>query len=368
MKMHPGITIYSLILLFFCSSPGFSQTFSENEKLTETFALKSDKTVEINNKYGKIHITTWQKDSVKVSVELLISSNSLSKLRKVRNSIDISFTESNHFITAVSDFGNDKGQLLSELKSLSDAVLGGNNNIEVNYTVYCPTNTNLSLINKFGDIFIDDLQGEIKISLSNGDLKINSLKGESQIELNFGSGIINHLNNSILSTSYSDLKLRKVEKINITSKSSTLNISDAGILHIDSRRDKYYISSNHSLSGNSYFSQLWLEELICTSDLKLKYGTLSIENIHPEFCNINLVSEYGDINLYFSEDNSYAIDIFHNKNAELKLPELRSSIEISQIELNEDEMHSWYQIPGKKALPSIQIKAPEKCYINLIVK
>jgi hypothetical protein len=205
-----------------------------------------------------------------VEIELIIRSNNLSKMNKTRNSIDFDFTATSYYVTALTNFGNTGRQIFTELKNLSDALIPGKNSIEVNYRVFCPASINLSIINKFGDIYIDHLRGEVNISLANGDMKINSISGETQIDLSFGNGIINYLSDATISSSYSDINIKQSVKLKLNSKSSTLNIGEVDFLVVDSRRDKYIIDRLHTVRGSTNFTRFWLEELACEFNLDMK--------------------------------------------------------------------------------------------------
>ena len=360
--------ILSLVILAILPLASRAQAFSDREFTVRSFPVYPQTNIEVNNKYGKIHVITWKKDSVKFVIDLNLSSSSLSKLHKVKNSIRFDFTSSNYYITAITDFGGTGNQIFTELRNLSESLIPGKNNIEVNYTVYCPESVNLTLINKFGDIYIDDLRGEINISLSNGDMKINSISGEAQIELNFGSGIFNHLTDASISGSYSDINIKQAEKLQVVSKSSTLDIDEVDLLKIDSRRDKYFLTQVHTFRGSTNFSQVWLENLGCEADLNLKFGDLTIDRILPDFCRINILSDYADLNLYVQKGTGYQADIYHPNDALINFPEGVADKLLTTIQKSENEKHSFYKTGQGENLPLLKIQALEKCYINVIHK
>lgn len=362
------LTIFKI--LFLTCFPGviFGQTFSDKEVTEKVFPVTPQTTIEVNNKYGKVHVVPWRKDSVKFVIDLNVTSNSLSKLHKIKNSIRFDFTSSIYYVTAITDFGSAGNQIVTELRNLSESLLPGKNNIEVNYRVYCPESVNLTIINKFGDIYIDDLRGEINISLSNGDMKVNSISGEAQIELNFGSGIINQISDANISTSYSDLNIKRSEKLQIVSKSSTLHIDDADMIKVDSKRDKLFFAEVYALRGSTNFSQIWLEQLKCEVDLDMKFGDLTIDKLETDFCNVDIRSNYADINLYLQKQTQYKADIYYHKDAYLDLPADEKTLDLTTVNKSEEELHSFYKTGTGENLSPIKIQALEKCYINLIYK
>jgi len=370
--MYNPKLIFSFLLfavaLFAEQAGTMAQTFSNTKSVSHSYKVTPETTVEINNKYGKIHVIPWDKDSVRITASLSVYSNNLSRLEKVKNSIDFKFTVTKFYISAFTDFGTSSNQILTELKSLSDAIITGQNQIEINYLVYCPAQINLNLVNKFGDIYIDDMIGKLKISLSNGDLKINSVEGESQIELAFGSGIINDMREGQLSVSYSDLKIKDAMRIDIDSKSSTVNIDRADFIKIMSRRDKYFINTVENFYSNSEFSQIWIENLLCDIDCTLKYGSLTLSEIKKEFCNINLNSEYADLNLTLSESSKYEADIFYPDGASVNFPVNKDKYNFRNEREGSIQWHASYKTGSGENLPKIRVNALQKSYISVLEK
>jgi hypothetical protein len=355
----------SVILLAFGTDVN-AQTFSNNKSVTHSFKVNPETTVEINNKYGKIHVIPWDKDSVQITASLNVFSNNLVRLEKIKNSIDFKFTETKFYISAFTDFGTNSNQILTELKSLSDAIITGQNSIEINYLVYCPASINLSLVNKFGDIYIDNMVGKLKLSLSNGDLKINSIEGEAQIELSFGSGIINNIREGQLTVSYSDIKIKDAMRLDIDSKSSTLNIDRADFIKIISRRDKYFITTVENFYCNSEFSQVWIEKLLCDTDCSLKYGSFTLSEVKKEFCNINLNSEYTDLNLTLSKESKYEADIFYPDGASATFPVNKAKYGFLNEKEGSIQWHASYKTGNIEELPKLRINATQKSYISIL--
>lgn len=344
-----------------------SQTFSDRVREVRTFKAGSTASVEIDNKYGKVHVIPWDTDSVKIEAELYVSSNNLSRMEKTKNSIRFDFTATHYYITAKTNFGTTGSQFFNDLKGLSGNIIPGSGTVEINYTVYCPINLNLSIINKFGDIYIDNLKGDLKISLSNGDLKINSLKGNAQIELSFGTGIINEVSEGKLNVSYSDLLIRKAGSLMIESKSSTLNINESKLVRLDSKRDKYFFTKAHKVAANGFFSQFWIEDLDCEIDAKLKFGNMNMTRVGLEFCQINISSEYADIQLSFEKGASYEADIFYHPEASIQVPKNAAMEETVISAENSSLQHKHFRSGDSVSQSSLRISALQKCVINLEV-
>ena len=222
------------------------------------------------------------------------------------------------------------------------------------------------LQNKFGDIYMDDLSGQVDIKLSNGVLKANRLEGNSSIALSFANGMIKSLGSATMKLSYSDLVLSEVNQLDLNSKSSKLNVDKVNVLKINSRRDKLYFKEVEYFYGKSNFTQVWVYDFIRECDVYMKYGKLTIEHVQPDFTKIYVESDYTDITLYFDRETAFAFDILHHEKSVLRLPGDVATPE----ETFDGKNH--FQTVGKigegEPVGRLNIDALQKCYINISIK
>ncbi|NJK96569.1 MAG: hypothetical protein HC905_18090, partial [Bacteroidales bacterium] len=216
--------------IFLGTAQAFPQNFSESKKYIHQFPLSAKTSVEINNKYGKIQLLTWNKDSVKVDIDFYISSSSLSRLNKLRQNINFDFSNSNTFVVVKTMFGKTQSNVIDEIKDFAEAIVSGSNEVRIDYTVYIPQSQTLKVTNKYGDIYADDLTGDVQLILSNGDLKANDLKGNTQIFLSFGNAFINQISKGRISAEYADMDIRTAGNITLESKSSKVHLEKGDVL------------------------------------------------------------------------------------------------------------------------------------------
>ncbi len=352
-----------LLALVILSDTGNAQTYSESKNIVRTFPVNPETRLDISNKYGKVHVMNWKKDSVKLEVELLVKSSNLEKLEKIMDNIDIEFTGTSYYIIANTRFGNTGNDFISDLIDLSGTIIPSKNQVEINYTVMAPSGMTVNLSNKFGNIYMDDMQGEVTISLSNGDIKINKLDGKADININFGNGIINSLNNATLNLTYADLEIRNANQLAVVSKSSKIRIDRVDILKIESGRDKYSISEINNLFGGSYFSGLQIYKLNDEADFTIRYGDFTADTVSDNFSYINLHSEYADIDLNFNRDASYFLQVNHHPEGTLHIPDGFVNIDESGENPGEVRFSGRTGNPGSSS--RVEIDAPKKCSITI---
>lgn len=353
-----------LILALLTGTTVSAQDHKSKMNLSREFPSTRETTLEIENKYGKIQVDSWEKDQIVVDVEILVSESSPSKLKKLKEDISIDFSGTKNYIIVKSKFESESKRIASELKSVSHTLSGSNKHVEINYSVKVPSYLEVVLSNKFGDVIIDDHQGDMDITLSNGALNTNRLEGKSNISLHFATGMIEALGSATLDMSYSDLTLNEASQLDLTSKSSKLRADSINVLKINSRRDKFFFTQVEYLYGESNFTEIWIYDFVRECDLNLKYGKLTIENVLPDFSKIHVKSESADVTLMFDEQCKYDYNILYHKKANLQLAD--KSVNSTESTEGSDHYRATGKWGGENPSSSVNIEALQKCYVKLL--
>lgn len=362
------IGILLLVLLFEKGNLLLSQTYTETRRIVKTYHISPSTTVDVTNKYGKIHVVPWTKDSVKLDILLTINSSSTTRLSKIKENIDFDFTSTKYYIVASTVFGSRYNTFFSDLKSIAESFLSVENEVNINYTIYTPSWSNLKIDNKFGDIFLDDMEGDIDIKLSNGDLKANNLSGYTLLNLNSADGVMNYVENGKFIISYSDLLVKKANQISIDSRSSKITLQYIDYMKAKSRRDKYNIDLINKMLGESYFSDLYITNLNKEVSFDLTYGNISFSKINKNFSLINLNSEYTDLDLVFESGSSYELDLTHYNEVIFNYPREISKLEEKLIDEEDKQFLVWGTIGTGSPSSKVRINILKKCYLNIYHK
>jgi hypothetical protein len=355
-------TVLCLWLALFLDTGGISGQVYTDRKVRE-FKVTEKTSVEVSNKYGKIHVITWDKDSVKFEANLRISASNYQKMVKLKDNINFEFTATKSFVVAKTVFTS-QSTIISDFV---DAFIP-TNQVSINYMVYVPDNISLKIENKFGDIYMDDFNGSLELILSNGDLKANKLTGAPVLRLSSGDGTINGISDGKVYVSYSDLQIKNAGKAYLETRSSVITIDQGNDLTIDSRRDKFILGRINELSATGYFSVYTIDYLGSDLGCALKYGNISVQQINNAFSFINIDSDYSDIDLYFARNTSYILDISHHYDVMINLPANLAKIETT-VQNKEEKIMNTYGKIGTTATETshkVKINAPDKCTINII--
>lgn len=305
--------VFSLALSFslFACILANGQTVEKSRKLSKSFLLGSSTEIEIYNKYGNIHLVTWEKDSVHFDIELSVKGPKQSKVDKTFDFIDFDFQSTKYYVIAQTNF--EGSSFWNDVGDLTGTIFSSNTKTKIDYTVYLPKKATLKVVNKYGNIYTTDHTGELTIELSNGDLKAHHLSGKTNIKTDFGNCNIHQIDDGKLNINYGEFYLEESKKLNIQSKSAEIHLTEVELLEIDSKRDKYLITHLGEIKGTTYFSRINIDELSQILSLSTKYGDIDIDKFSDDLNSFDLKSINSDVILHFTDNKQYTLDMTVNE-------------------------------------------------------
>jgi hypothetical protein len=246
-------------------------------------------------------------------------SKQAAKVVKVLSSIDCEMISSATSISARTVFYDNSTTFWKDVVSYAGQVFNTNNNLQINYTVYMPETNDIKIDDKFGNVYMDNHSGNADLTISNGDLQARNFSGKLKLKLEFGSASMQDLDDALLNINYSNLTVRKVNSLNLNSRSSTIEMEDAATVDITSTRDKLNVKRCGSFSGETSFSRIAINELESSCTLTAKYGALKLNNVKRNFRAIQVKSEYTDMYFGFNPEDSYSLDLTYDAKTNLNI-------------------------------------------------
>jgi|GEM_PF-2272946 len=300
----------TILLVLLCSINLVAQE-SYEEGYSETFAVQENTRLEIDNRHGDINVTTWSKDSIYIDVNVAIMAKNEERIGKVLDRLQIEIKQSGGFITARSIFDRDLGIVGEVLKATGDIgrTIMASSSLNINYEVYVPTYLEMDIHNRFGNISLPDLNGELEIELSHGKLKADRLENLRSLELSNGDADIAFLTEADLEIIYSDIEIDEVTEIDLNSSGSEYHFRKIGSLILNSRNDEIYAEEIDSISGDVISTEISTKSLGESLDLNMKYGDLRLRGIESSMESIDLKCEHGEVDLEFIPDSLFSFDI-----------------------------------------------------------
>ncbi len=345
--------LFTAILVLMVSPLLLAQHVEKKKKLTKQFAVSNNTTVYISNKYGKVEVNPWDKDSVSIVIRVSARAKNNEKLEKMMGLIKFRFATANGYLKISTQIGSSKNDIISEINDLTNAVFTIGSEATIDYTVRVPIEAKLNITNSFGDILLNGDYKNPTINLSHGDLHAGFMMGNTYVRERFGKAYISRLNNATLSFEYADLVLETADEIKLNSKSSDIEINHAQTVFLNSSRDKIRIDKATSVSGKATMTKFNLSELVKSMDIQTRLGSVSLDKISTGFSKIFIVSSYTDITLFFPSANSFS---FFSRQADTDFS-FPAGSELKKVLIDKDKKVMEYSGSfGSKPSPASEVR------------
>jgi hypothetical protein len=252
MKKVIAVTINMLFLL--CSLTTLAQHYDSDTKKYEfekkktyekSYPLTSSDKVKISNQFGSVKLSTWDKSEIKVSVEMIASAKSESRATNILESLSVSDKKNGNVVSFKTSIDNDRDNN------------NGSQTMEINYTVFMPTNNALELKNEFGATTISDFEGNADLTSKFGSLTTGKLGNVEEILVEFGKAKIESITNGTATFKFSKAEVNHLKgsntiKFEFCDKSKVAMDNDATSVTINESYSKLYIvpSANFSATYN----------------------------------------------------------------------------------------------------------------------
>ncbi|MBC7655017.1 MAG: hypothetical protein H7098_11155 [Oligoflexus sp.] len=246
------------------------------KKLTKSYPVDAKDILAIQNSYGRITVNTWNKNEIKVDVEIRAYAGNDEDAQKMIDGVTISNSKIGDLISFKT--GIEQNNKNNNWLTMSFWNAGGDDKqkVEIYYTVYMPENNSINFKTNYSNIVLPSLKGDVIVSMNYGDLTAQELLGITNIKSNYGKITAQKLSSSIISSNYGDIKINQTDEIN-----ASLNYCSVDLGNLSDR-----------------------------ADLKMNYaGSFKIGSFDKDFKSLNINANYSSINLGFNNNTAFSFDI-----------------------------------------------------------
>jgi hypothetical protein len=239
--------------------------FVKKKNVNKSYNVSSSDKLNIENSFGSVEVHTWDRNEIKVDVNIEVSANSDALAQKMLDRISISDDKSSKgisFETKMKDINNTKDE---------------KSTMEINYTISMPASNPLSIKNEFGSTTLPDFRGEVDLNSKFGSLTTGTLSNIKNINVEFGKANLANISSSPVTIKFSKAVISKM--------------SGAVKLNLE-------FCSNVRLSLDNNLSSL---------DLKTSYSTVNLKPVGSVPASYNIFTSFGSFkntsDVKFSSDD-----------------------------------------------------------------
>lgn len=286
--------------------------------IKKEFDIAANGTTYLSNKYGEVAVKTWDRNRVKISVDIVVDAGSEDKANDIFDRISVNFSNARDYVKAMTEIESSRSSWWSWGSSSSKG------DYRINYEVYLPASNNLDLELKYGDAYVANMEGKVKLNLKYANFKVEGVGDDSTIDFAYGNGAIQNARDLTTSLSYGKLDIEQVNDISLTTKYSKINIEKAGDVRCETKYDTYRLmeiadfknygkydnfairsAQNVSLEGK--YSSLEAEAVSQRVDLDMEYGSANF-GLGSQFQEASMNGRYTDFKVNVASGTAYRLD------------------------------------------------------------
>jgi len=283
-------------LLLIIGQSGFAQV-EVSKKVEETFKVNDAGEFHLENKYGNIKFYGWEKDEVSVVVSITVNHRKMDNAKDLLNRISTVVRKSDNYASMSYEIAEKNNGWFSKLFDEANPFDFNRSNIQIDYTVHVPKKVKLNVTNTFGDVFIENWQGELKGKIEHGDIWLSDDLNKANIEMKYGKLRAGSINYGNLKLTNSDLDMKDSKSLRINSSGTEMIISKVNSFEFYSNKDEVSISEVGTIYGTLKFTTLELNRLKTTVDMTLRVADFRIMEILDPKVDIAIEQESSEVNL-----------------------------------------------------------------------
>ncbi|UAM98789.1 hypothetical protein K8354_02890 [Polaribacter litorisediminis] len=300
MKYIFKITLLFLLFPLITSANTDEKKHEKSKTIKKEYKVNKDATVALDNKYGNLNITTWDKNRVEIEVTITVKGDDLDSVEDKLESIDVTFENSVSWVSAKTNFRKEKQ---------SWSLWGNNKNInyQINYKVKIPKTNSVDLDNDYGNIYLDDLFGKADVNCDYGKISLGELSADNNsINLDYcSSSNIVFMASGNVNLDYSKITIEKAGTLKVNMDYSTLKIETVENINFNADYGSLAIDEATHVEGNSDYLSMSFGTILKNFTLDTDYGAITIKRLAKDFENVDINSEYTGIRIGVNADTVF---------------------------------------------------------------
>jgi hypothetical protein len=297
------------------------------KEIKETYAFSNESKLYLENKYGDIFVSGWDKNSIEIVVGIEAESRNAEKAKKLLNRVKMDIVTTDNELKVTSTITKKEGGFLGKLDPFK------NEKTKINYTIYLPKKAMIEVYNKYGNIIVSDWNGKLNADLEHGDMRLSTALINASLTIKYGKLNAISLQESHIISKDATIGIHHGTKLKIDSDGSEMTLNNIQKLQLNSNKDNIDILKMDGISGTIKYSKTFLKNLGGKTTLDLNHGELRILKHMTASPDININQKESEVYINISETNfSFKAKL---EQGVLRIPKTMDNIESEVIHRKE---------------------------------
>ena len=266
--------------------------YKKSKSIKKEYTVNSDALLRINNRYGNVDVTSWDKNQVVIEVKITVSGNNEEKVIKRLGLIDVKFDASRGEVYA---------KTVIDKNSSSWSWWGKKSGVhyQIDYKVKVPVTNSARLNNDYGNIYLNELKGDASINCDYGKIIIGDLYStNNKINIDYcSSSTIAKMNGGSINADYSKFTVEEAGDIRLNADYTTSVFESLKNLNYNCDYGSLKANRARSIVGDGDYLTTRLGQITKKVAITSDYGSIRIEDLKEGFDSVTINGDYCGIKI-----------------------------------------------------------------------
>jgi len=325
-------TIYKKLLLVMVILALSHSTTAQEEvtkRLENSFEMNEAGKLQVNNEYGNITVKGWNQNKVEIVIDITVTGNKKENAESLLERVIPDFRVMDNYVTVTSEIQDKKTGFIAKYFTSESSLDFSKSNLKIDYIIQLPSNTELELNNKFGDVVIDGWVGDLKAIVAHGDIWINENIDNADIAIDYGKLKARFFGYGNIRSKNGDITIDESRDLRINSRGTKIKIENVTSLDIHSNKDEMTIGEIGSMKGELKFTTALVKSIGNTINISTKVTDFKVSGFLKPDPVVFINQESSDISLNIS-GTSFVFDAILEEGL-LRLPKTFDNINSKMV-------------------------------------
>ena len=267
--------------------------YEKSKSIKKEYTVNSDALLRISNRYGNVDVSSWDKNEVVIMVKITVSGDDEDKVIKRLSMIDVDFAASRSEVSAKT--------VIEKTSSNWGWSWGKKSNVhyQINYSIKMPVTNSANLNNDYGNIYLNELEGDASINCDYGKIDIGELHStNNRINIDYcGSSTIAKMNGGSINADYSKFTVEEAGDIDLNADYTTSVFESMKNLKYNCDYGSLKVNNAVSIVGDGDYLTTRLGTISKKVAISADYGSIRIEALKAGFDSVNINGDYCGIKI-----------------------------------------------------------------------
>lgn len=331
-KSHSIFLVTLLLLVSSLSAFGKPQENTKKKQVNQWYNVSQSDKLQVDNRFGNITITHWNKNEVAIRVEIECKASSERRAQENLDRIHIETKKEGGIVSAITTIKEKNGN-------------SNNESMTINYYIQIPAKLAAELTQKYGNINLpNDNNGKTDIHVKYGNLNAGNFIANVLIEAKYGNIEVGNLLNAQLDLGYvGNANIKNGKELTIDSKYSNLKINTIENLNMEMKYGNVTIENANRISMGLKYSDAKIGSLKQSLNVgELSYSNLRIDDLSASFEKVSVESRYGTLEVRLPAKSSFKVIADDLKYGSCSV----NGFNVTRENINDEEKSYMYEING----------------------